>query len=302
MEKDKQVISVGKSQSLARVGVQISLVAKVLEEDESLFSKPKQVTLKFDTKRGIKEYITDYDDTELYILENFAGPFIDVAGLYFESPLIRLPIEIEQLKNLKYLYISNSDLDMNDAIFKIKNLPNLQELNIRYSNLTILPHEIGFLSNLVRLSVSGNPQLNLSDLILKIRYLPSLIELQLNANELSTLPKEIMLLTNLTVLGLGVNPNIDLVDAFEKLKYLPHLTDLNLWKSEITHIPSEIGQLVSLENLDLWGNRLTELPFEIGQLTNLKYLQLSSNQISDTEIDKIKKLLPNCKIQYSFQK
>jgi len=48
----------------------------------------------------------------------------------------------------------------------------------------------------------------------------------------------------------------------------------------------------------LWQNQLTTLPEEIKNLHNLEKLYLGGNNFSRTEKKRIKKLLPNCKINW----
>ncbi|EMN88221.1 hypothetical protein LEP1GSC108_0044 [Leptospira weilii str. UI 13098] len=43
---------------------------------------------------------------------------------------------------------------------------------------------------------------------------------------------------------------------------------------------------------------MTTLPAEIGQLQNLQELNLSDNPLSLKEKERIRKLLPNCKIDF----
>ncbi|MCR8649633.1 hypothetical protein A1343_17555 [Leptospira interrogans serovar Bataviae] len=50
--------------------------------------------------------------------------------------------------------------------------------------------------------------------------------------------------------------------------------------------------------LDLSRQKLTTLPKEIGQLKNLKRLELDNNQLSSEEKERIRKLLPKCKIYF----
>jgi hypothetical protein len=81
---------------------------------------------------------------------------------------------------------------------------------------------------------------------------------------------------------------------------LTKLTRLYLNNNQLTSLPPEIGKLTNLTELYLNNNQLTSLPPEIGKLTNLKDLTLWRNQLLPTsEIDKVKRLLPNCEVDYT---
>ena len=139
MEKDKRVIAVENSRSLARIGVQIGLVDKILSDKEDAFLKPKQVVLRCETTEGIKEFVVDADITEL-----------DLSG----ENIITLPAVIWQLTNLIYLSLSTNHLTYLPP--EIGNLINLTELILYSNQLTSLPKEIGQLSNLTNIPLYNN--------------------------------------------------------------------------------------------------------------------------------------------------
>ena len=110
MEKDKRVIAVENSQSLARIGVQIGLVNKVLSDKEDAFLKPKQVVLRCETREGFKEFVIDANINEL-----------DLNG----NQLISISVEIGQLTNLKKLNLGHNFLTKLSP--EIAQLLNLEE-------------------------------------------------------------------------------------------------------------------------------------------------------------------------------
>jgi len=76
---------------------------------------------------------------------------------------------------------------------------------------------------------------------------------------------------------------------------------LYLDNNQLTSLPTEIGNLVNLKCLYLYNNKLTSLPTEIGNLEKLERLGLRNNHIPKEEIEKLKELLPNCKIYNDYE-
>jgi len=152
---------------------------------------------------------------------------------------------------------------------KIKNLKSLKILDLKGNSFRNLPKEIGELTKLEYLDLSYT---KLDSLPVEIGQLTNLQNLDLSANELTSLPVEIGQLKN--------------------------LQSLNLNYGKLTSLPKEIGRLKNLQSLYLGDNNLTSLPVEIEQLKNLQSLDLRYNNFSQEEKQKIKELLPNCKIKF----
>jgi len=68
---------------------------------------------------------------------------------------------------------------------------------------------------------------------------------------------------------------------------------LELSNNQFASLPAAISELKNLRTLFLTSNKLSSLPIQIGELKNLKILNLSGNPIPKSEMEKIKKLLPN---------
>jgi Leucine-rich repeat (LRR) protein len=81
-------------------------------------------------------------------------------------------------------------------------------------------------------------------------------------------------------------------------KELQELKEIKARVKEITYIPEAIGNLSNLTSLYFDGNQITEIPEAIGNLSNLTELDFRDNQISDSEKEKIRRLLPNTKIDF----
>ncbi|MEO0407487.1 MAG: COR domain-containing protein [Cyanobacteria bacterium P01_A01_bin.135] len=147
----------------------------------------------------------------------------------------------------------------------------LETLKLSYRHITILPTEIGQLTNLQSLYLIGN---QLSSLPAEIGQLTNLQSLYLSDNQLSSLPAEIGQLTNLQSLGL-IGNQLSRLPA--EIGQLTNLRSLDLSGNQLSSLLTEIGQLTNLRSLYLIGNQLSNLPAEIGQLTNLQSLHLSDN-------------------------
>ena len=83
-----------------------------------------------------------------------------------------------------------------------------------------------------------------------------------------------------------------------EISKLINLTSLILYSNELTEFPAKITKLANLTSLILYSNQLTTLPNEINHLTKLAQLVLPDNSLSNAEKEKIKALLPNCKIYF----
>ena len=118
-------------------------------------------------------------------------------------------------------------------------------------------------------------------------------DLNLSHNNISSLPKSIGELQHLVKLDLDYN---ELEVLPESIVQLQQIEVLWLYHNNLSSIPKSIGQLQNLRSLILKDNIISSIPKSIGQLQNLKKLWIDDNPISENEIDKIKALLPNCKI------
>jgi hypothetical protein len=198
------------------------------------------------------------------------------------------------------LDISQSDtsitaLDLRNK--KIKEIPpsvleyiQLEILILGNNQLSSLPTELFKLTKLTNLNLNRN---QLNNLPTEFGQLTKLTNLNLNGNQLGSLPTEFGQLINLTSLNISFNQLNSLPTEFGQLF---NLTNLNLNVNQLSSLPSEFGQLTNLTILNLNGNQLSSLPPEFRKLTNLTSLDLRDNPIIQAEQEKIKKLLPKCKI------
>jgi len=113
------------------------------------------------------------------------------------------PIEICYLINLEILSICN----IKEIIYipnEINNLINLKELYLNNNNITIIPNEVYTLNKLKILNLSYN---NITNISIYIKNLILLEYLYLNNNNINNVPKEIYTLNKLKILKLSYNIN-----------------------------------------------------------------------------------------------
>jgi len=268
---------IGLLKNLTSLDLGMSGVAALPKEIAEL-KKLETLVLMGDSLAGLPKEIWEMKNLELLFLH--------------QIPLNSLPGEIGKFKNLKVLSLSSTKLSVLPQ--EVGLLTNLSSLNLSNNDLQSLPKEIGGLKDLMILGLSDN---ELSELPAAIGELKNLAYLSLNGNKLSVLPKEIGDLKKLVSLNLKGNE----LSAFpNSIRGLKELTSLDLSENDLQFLPKEIGALKKLTSLSLRGNKLSMLPKEIGDLKKLKELDLSYNPLPPYEIEKIKKLLPDCKINHSF--
>ena len=152
-------------------------------------------------------------------------------------------------------------------------ITKITDLDLSQCELTKLPPEIKFFTNLETLNLSKN---RLKSLPSEIKSLTKLKTLDLCHNEIQQLPREISAFTQLEKLYASHN-KISRIPA--EIRFNTQLKTLNLYHNEITCIPSEIKFLTQLERLFLSRNKISQIPFEIQFLTKLKKLFLRHNNI-----------------------
>jgi Leucine-rich repeat (LRR) protein len=161
----------------------------------------------------------------LKALPESIGKLKKLKYLYIDSTNIKqLPASFENLENLLELGISIADLDLADAVEKIKNLPKLTWLRI--SNLLGFPENFSELQHIRKLVVNENYDLwhkgyKTLSLPENISLLPHLEELYLNGNnQVSSLPENIHKLKHLKILDIS-STSIQILP--ENMQYLPEI-------------------------------------------------------------------------------
>lgn len=171
---------------------------------------------------------------------------------------------------------------------RVSSWQNVDVINGRVIHLTLnennlkgtIPAEIGNLTALTNLSISGNYQLT-GSIPSSIGQLTNLLNLSFGSNALTgSIPAEIGNCKDLIMLSFGGNKLSGSIPT--TIGQLTSLEYLNLGNNQlIDQIPSGIYNLTALKNLNLSHNLLTgTLPEYIGDLALLKDLQINYNQLS----------------------
>ena len=118
--------------------------------------------------------------------------------------------------------------------------------------------------------------------------------LRLNGNKLSKLP-DLRALVSLRRIYLRDNRFDSVPDT---LKDLPSLTDIELSGNPIKEIPSWLAEKKGLKNLSFNRTRIAALPQDLSAWSSLQSLQLGELTLSDGEMARIRKALPNVAIVF----
>ncbi len=151
----------------------------------------------------------------------------------------------------------------------IKERDKVLSIDVANQGLKILPKELEQLKHIVSINLLGNIFTSFPTVL---SQLTTLDEISLSSNNLTTVCSEIGRLKNLRILIMNFN--------------------------QLTELPKEIGDLTNLLYLEIGNNQLKGLPEEIKYLTNLQELHIERNALSESEQQRIKRLLPNCVIYF----
>jgi len=209
------------------------------------------------------------------------------------------------------------DLSIASIHDSLRALTNLQNLEITFAELVMVPDWVGQLPKLHRLKLAHNKIETLPESLFSEGAFPSLKELYIESNygygydsernfrsiriltlpdsvgnlqglehlsleynHLEELPAWIGNLTSLKKLCLDGNQLRELPEKLFSKGNLPSLTDLNLSSNQLIELPESLGNLPNLQILWLNNNQLTALPESLGNLQNLNRLYLFNNQLT----------------------
>lgn len=185
--------------------------------------------------------------------------------------------------------VTQLDLDQSGISIlpaEIGNLSELWHLDLANNRLSNLPTEIGKLSKLGSLRALDNKLTSVPSSLGNLKWL---YDLDLRYNQISSLPESIWSLTNLERLALDGN---GLTDVPSEIGNLKNLTSLSLGENKLKSVPAQVWNLTKLYSLYLHENQLTSVPSVIANLSRLEHLELGYNQLSSapTEIGKLTNL------------
>lgn len=199
-------------------------------------------------------------------IENFEIDKLD--EIYISNKeLKKYPKEVEELLHLKKIYFNINQLSNIGS--GICSLNKLEILSLHSNNFKKFPREILCLENLKKLYFDKNKLKRISS---KIHKLHKLEEFNLGNNKLKKLPNDFSKLTELKWLDLRDN--------------------------KLETLPDDFHQLKNLETLILWDNKFKNIPKTLYSMKHLKTLFIDSgNTISKSELEKLRRELPNTEIK-----
>jgi Leucine-rich repeat (LRR) protein len=215
---------------------------------------------------------------------------------------------IYQLKNLIKLKVDCRDFNLSADI---KNLSNLEVLQLGYLKNTSELEHIYELTHLKKLELVGGENVRLIDGISKMKNLESftacVLPLEQLPDDFSELPK----LKEFTYTGLynvylfnhenlNFKLNINWGHIFEELSKIKTLKSVDLSDNKIQKYHQNIGFLSQIKKLNLndMVRETTEEPFpnELSDLSNLKELTISERDLEWNFIKNLGVNLPNVKL------
>jgi|GEM_PF-3945549 len=120
--------------------------------------------------------------------------------------------------------------------------------------------------------------------------------LDMSSANLKRIPEQLSKMNNLIQLTVGDN---QLKDINTILVNNPMLLSLDARRNQIESLSADIKNLQYLQELNLRDNAITTLPAETSQLKHLQILNLTGNPIADSEKDRIREMLPHCRVYFS---
>ncbi|OOO03809.1 Leucine rich repeat 4 [Aspergillus oryzae] len=244
---------------------------------------------------------------------------LDLHGNLLRS----LPIGFRRLQRLHTLNLSNNKLNLEDIQIimevesvkdlklaknhlqgsfpaDIKNLSNLEVLDLHSNSLTELPNEVAYLTSLRVLNVGDNhlstlpfeglSKLSLKELSapnnrLKDTLLPASVQALMTLQYLNVTGNSLTKLSNHDTLEL---PNLHtLAISMNRIQCLPDvsswqaLLSLSAENNSIADLPRGFTDLKAVRNVDLTGNNISKLDERIGLMESLVIFRIANNPLRE---------------------
>lgn len=228
----------------------------------------KPLTSMLEGKIFIQLFIDKYGKVCTRQIANKTGE--DISELELQKLINEMPVwQAAEDEGNKVNYSAFLILNFSDGVISVtynKTIKNKEKKNYNIPYYSI-EQALNYIDKAKTLNLSDKGLQELSPDIGKLIFLN---ELNLSQNNLKKLPEEIWQLKDLKFLYLSGN--------------------------QLISLPKQINNLKNLEVLMLNKNELKSLPKELGELKKLKMLKVADNKISEKDIERIKKLLPDCHI------
>ncbi len=207
--------------------------------------------------------------------------------------LVKLPVEVFQISNLKSLNLSNNVLlDISSSLDSLKNITSLETIKLNELNLRYIPFELFDIKNLKYLVIENN---NIETIPDEIKGMYNLKGLFISNNNVDYIQSGFMHLSKLEVLDLRKNSDYDRKTVFYFASLMKSLNDLRVDCED--GLNSEISSLTNLKKLTLHRpnikkdyellsslNGIKELVIEDGVVVDYKKLFTA---LSESEIEKL---------------
>lgn len=206
---------------------------------------------------------------------------------------------ITQISHLRELRCATNALGGN-LTESVKNLSDLEVLDVHDNALTNLPVAMEELLHLRVLDVSGNrlasvpfaalASLPLAELIApRNRLAGTLLPASLNGlSKLQTLDVSNNTLTSLTEKSVFSMPSLQFLNvSANRLSYLPDVSGwtkmltLNAESNKLTLVPEGLVTLTTLKNIEFTSNSLSKLDDRLGLMDNLTVLRVANNPLRE---------------------
>ncbi len=279
-----------------------------------LFQVDKESSIVKEVMTSLCNEIAANKKSSFYKSEN-SVVWSDNKGKYLwlhNRNLTSLPEGLGKLNIYKAILTGNNLHEIPEQIFDIN---SLEDLILAVNPISVFPCNLSRLKRLKSISVA---ETGIKEINCDLSQLDSLEHFDIARNGLTKFPDQIKTIPNLTWLSLNSNQFTDFSFIDSRLihletlylytnkvkrisretKFLVNLKELLIFDNEIESIPDNIADLKNLEKLEIWDNPIKSISPKIAELTKLKSIRIDDDFLTQTDKDNLKKLLPNCEINY----